>query len=561
MADAERALPSDPTDPSDHYQRSAQTFPELSAEQIDRIARFGERVALPGGTSLFRRGDRSVDFFVVEEGSVEIVDAGTDGGAEVIHVHRARQFTGELDLFNNREILVSGRTAGDSRVVRVARADFPRMIEAEPDIGEVIMRAFILRRVGLMKYAQGGVVLIGSAHAGDTQRIQRFLERNGYPHRMLDTDEDPDAEGFIGCLAVEPEALPVVVLPDKAFLRNPATPALADALGLTERFDPNHVHDLVVVGGGPAGLAAAVYGASEGLDTVVVEAMAPGGQAGTSSKIENYLGFPTGISGQALAGRAQVQAQKFGARLSISRRAAALDCSGGTLRLVLEDEQVVATRALVIATGASYRKLDVPDYERFEGQGIHYAATAMEGNLCRGEEVIVVGGGNSAGQAAVYLSSHAAHVHVLVRSDGLAATMSDYLIHRIDASPRITLHPRTEIVALAGERLLEEVTWRNRDSGAEETRRVGNLFVMIGAVPNTAWLDGCVTLDRGGFVVTGQDAAGLALASPYATERPGIFAVGDVRAGSTKRVASGVGEGSVVVSAIHAFLAGLEEVG
>ena len=556
MADEQGSDSHDPTDP---YKRQAQTFPKLTDEQIDRIAAFGGTADYPKGIELFRRGQRGADFFVVISGSVEITDPGTTGHEDMIHVHAAGQFTGELDLFNNREILVSGRTGEDSRIVRVPREAFPRLIQAEPDIGEIIMRAFILRRVGLMRYAQGGVILIGASHSGDTLRIQRFLSRNGYPHRMLDTDLDPDAEGFLSCLQIAPEELPVVVLPGHSFLRNPATPALADALGLTESFDPDRVYDLTVVGAGPAGLAAAVYGASEGLDTLVIEPLAPGGQAGTSSKIENYLGFPTGISGQALAGRAQIQAQKFGARLAISRRAAGIMCDRSPYCVDLEDGQRIATRSIVIATGASYRKLGVPNYDRFEGQGIHYAATWIEGNLCTNEEVIVVGGGNSAGQAAVFLSQHARHVHILVRSDGLAATMSDYLIQRIEASPKITLHGRTEVTGLEGERFLERVTWTNRDTGEAETRPIGNIFVMIGAIPNTEWLGGCVPLDRGGFVVTGRDQQGMALASPYATEKPGIFAVGDVRSGSTKRVASGVGEGSVVVSAVHAYLADVEK--
>jgi thioredoxin reductase (NADPH) len=324
---------------------------------------------------------------------------------------------------------------------------------------------------------------------------------------------------------------------------------------MTEALDPAHVHDVAVVGAGPAGLAAAVYAASEGLDTIVLEGLAPGGQAGTSSKIENYLGFPTGISGQALAGRAQTQAQKFGARLAVSRHAAALDCAGEPFRLRLEDGQMVAARAVIVATGARYRKLAVENYDRFEGEGIHYAATAIEAQLCRDEEVAIVGGGNSSGQAAMFLSRFAKAVHILCRGPGLAATMSDYLVRRIDASERITLHPRTEIVRLEGEHHLEAVTWRDHGRGTEERHPMRNLFVMIGAEPNTDWLGGCLELDAKGFVLTGTDAEGRPLASPFATSRPGIFAVGDVRAGSVKRVASGVGEGSVVVAAVHQFLA------
>ena len=540
---------------TDPYDREAQIFPELDDDQIARVAAFGTTETVEEGTWLFRRGERSADFFVIEDGSIEISGGAAEAGEEVVTVHGRRQFTGELDLFNDRAILVSGRAGPSCRIVRVLHKDFRRMIEAESDIGEIVMRAFILRRVGLMRHSQGGVLLIGSAHCADTLRIQRFLSRNGYPHRMLDVESDPDAQVTLRSFDLPADEYPVVIIPGSERLRNPRTPALADALGLTERIDPDEAFDLAVIGAGPAGLAAAVYGASEGLRTIVIEGMAPGGQAGTSSRIENYLGFPTGISGQALAGRAQVQAQKFGAKLAISRCATGIACSTTPYEIGMEDGIKVSARAIVIATGARYRTLDVENYERYEGQGIHYAATWIEGNLCSNEEVIVVGGGNSAGQAAVFLSQHARHVHIMVRSGGLAATMSDYLIQRIDASPRITLHTRTEITGLAGEPFLKEVTWTNRESGESEARRIANVFVMIGAIPNTDWLDGCVKLDRGGFVITGKDSEGMALSSPYATERPGIFAVGDVRAGSTKRVASGVGEGSVVVQAVHAWLA------
>ena len=545
-------------DPADPYERQAQTFPELSQDQIDRVTQFGTVETPPAGTTLFTRGERDVDFFVILSGAIEIVDSGTDGREDVITVHHSGQFSGELDLFNSREILVTGRTAADSRIVRVPRPAFRRLIQAEPEVGELIIRALTLRRVGLMKYAQGGILLIGSAHDGDLLHIQRFLTRNGYPHRTVDTDLDPSAEGLADGLKLSLEDLPALVLPDGPALNKPSLGEVADALGLTETIDPDRTYDLTVVGAGPAGLAAAVYGASEGLQTVVVEALAPGGQAGTSSKIENYLGFPTGISGQALAGRAQIQAQKFGARLLVSRNAAAIHCGEQPYVVEMEDGRRISTRAIVIATGASYRTLDLPNYERFEGHGIHYAATWIESNLCSNEEVVVVGGGNSSGQAAVFLSQHAAHVHMLVRGEGLAATMSDYLVERIEASPKITLHPHTEITALEGERYLERISWKNGKSGESDSKAMSNLFVMIGAVPNTAWLNGCIPLDRGGFIVTGQDEQGMALSSPYATERPGIFAVGDVRSRSTKRVASAVGEGSVVVQAVHAFLSDAE---
>lgn len=541
-------------DPSDPYARGAQTFPTLSHELAARVAAYGTERRLPKGTLLFERGQRSIDFFFLLEGSIEIFDFDDYGQPHVFAVHGERQFAGELDLFNDRQILVSGRTGTDSRVVHVKRPDFRRLVSAEPDIGEIIMRAFILRRVGLIMHSQASAVLIGSGRGADTLRLQRFLSRNGYPLRLLDTDVDPTGDGFLACLKLTTDELPVVVAPGERVLRNPSIAALADELGLTERIDPDHVYDVAVVGAGPAGLAAAVYAASEGLDAIVVEGLAPGGQAGTSSKIENYLGFPTGISGEALAGRAQVQAQKFGAKLVVSRMAASLDCDSLPYRLRLDDGQSIAACAVVVATGARYRKLGLPNYATFEGQGIHYAATAMEAQLCNGEEVAVVGGGNSAGQAAVFLARTVAHVHILVRGDGLAATMSDYLVQRIASSPKITVHARTEVCTLDGDNFLREVAWFNRERDMRERRRIANVFVMIGAEPNTEWLNGCLDLDGKGFIKTGQDADGRALASPFATTRAGVFAVGDVRSGSVKRVASGVGEGSVVVQAIHQFL-------
>lgn len=548
------AEPEREVDPSDPYAREAQTFPRLSVDAANRVANYGVEQGLRKGTRVFERGQRGVDFFLVLDGSIEIFDVDAAGEPHVLTVHGERQFTGELDLFNDQQILVSGRTGVNSRVVRVKRADFRKMLSAEPDIGEVVMRAFILRRVGLIRHSHGGVTVIGPSRGADTLRLERFLMRNNYPHRLLNIDGDRDPEGLMARYKVAEGDLPVVIAPGKEVLRNPSTIALADMLGLTENFDAHEIFDVAVIGAGPSGLAAAVYGASEGLRTIVLEGLAPGGQAGTSSKIENYLGFPTGISGQALAGRAQVQAQKFGARLAIARAVIGIDCEDKPYRLHLEGERSVAARAVVIATGARYRNLDVADYARFEGQGIHYAATAMEQQLSEGEEVVIVGGGNSAGQAAVFLSRTVEHAHVLVRGAGLAATMSDYLVRRIESSPKITVHPFTEITALAGDTILREVTWTNRKTGASQTRRIGAVFVMIGAEPNTEWLDGCLALDARGFIITGRNEEGWALDSAYATTAPGIFAVGDVRSGSVKRVASGVGEGSAVVQAVHRFL-------
>jgi len=544
----------EPLDSADPWARQEQTFPTLSDEMISAVRAFGQEEAPAPGTPLFERGQRTADFFLVLQGNIEIFELDLAGAPHLLRLINPGQFTGELYLLNERQALVTARAGVAARVVRVRRADFRRLLSSEPDIAEILMRAFILRRVGYILHGTAGVELAGPGHGGDTLRIQQFMRRNGYPYRLLDTESDTDAAGFLSCFGLSEDQLPVVVLPGKVILRNPGNGELADALGLIEALDPDKVYDVAVVGGGPAGLAAAVYAASEGLSTIVFESIAPGGQAGTSSKIENYLGFPTGISGQALAGRAQNQAQKFGARLAIARTVTGLDCAAQPYRLEIDGREAVRTRSIVVASGARYRKLEVETYDRFEGHGIHYAATAMEARLCGGQEVAVVGGGNSAGQAAVFLARGSLHVHIIVRGSGLAATMSDYLVQRIASSSKITVHPHAEITRLEGDRLLREVSWTDRRTGATETRAISSLFVMIGALPNTEWLGGCLALDAKGFIRTGSDAEGRALSSPFVTSRPGIFAVGDVRSGSVKRVASGVGEGSVVVQAIHQYL-------
>lgn len=539
---------------ADPYLREAQTFPRLGPEMISRVGAYGAEEALPSGVTLYQRGDRSADFFLVLDGEVETFDEGPSRERRVFARHRAGQFTGETTFLNGRTSLVTSQTCTDARVLRVPRPEFRRLLAAEPDISEIIMRAFILRRMGFLHHGHGGVTLVGPSHCAATLHLQRFLTRNAYPHRVLATDVDPEGADTLHAYGLEKRDLPVVIAPGSLVLRGPSTWELADRLGLTEPLDETTVFDVAVVGAGPAGLAAAVYAASEGLRTVVIESEAPGGQAGTSSKIENYLGFPTGISGEALAGRAQAQAQKFGAHLAVSRAASALECGERPYRIVLEDGRSVRAEAVVVATGARYRKLALDGYDRFEGQGIYYAATGMEAQLCGGQEVVLVGGGNSAGQAAMFLSRTAAHVHILVRGGGLAATMSDYLVQRIASSRRITLHPFTEVVALEGDTFLRSVTWSDKRTGTRETRATGGLFVMIGAEPNTRWLQGCLPLDGHGFVLTGADGEGQAPSSPYSTAKPGVYAVGDVRAGSVKRVASGVGEGSVVVQAVHRFL-------
>ncbi|UWR23914.1 FAD-dependent oxidoreductase [Sulfitobacter sp. S190] len=536
---------------SDPYAREAQTFPVLTEDQVARIKGYGRIDTLPKGAALFKRGERGVDFFLILEGNVEIIDKTPDGEESVITTHGRHQFTGELDLFNKRKILVDGRTGADSTLLRLNRDEFRRMSSTEQDIGEIIMRAFILRRTAFIVHSEAGVTIVGPKNDRDVIRITRFLSRNGYP---LSLEEPGTVEGD-RIVEQQGGALPIVCTPDGCAFHNPSTPDLADALGLTEELEADHVYDLAVVGAGPSGLSACVYGASEALDTIVIEAEAPGGQAGTSSKIENYLGFPTGISGQALAGRAWIQGQKFGATFAIARGATAIEEDTSKIfKIEVEGGQSVSARAVILACGATYRTPSIDGYEAFEGQGIHYAATALEAQFCAGSEAIVIGGGNSAGQAAVFLSSHASHVHVLVRGSGLADSMSDYLVQRIDRSERITLHTHTELCAVHGDRMLEQVTLVNNQTGDMEKRDVPNVFVMIGAVPNTGWMGDCVDLDEKGFVKTGK-AAQSDSGSPFATSAPGVFAVGDVRSGSVKRVASGVGEGSVCISDVHQYLA------
>lgn len=543
----------EPLDAEDPAARMGEVNPVLSEAQIARVASFGEVTHVPAGTTLFRRGSRGRDFLLVLSGGIEMLDLDEHGEERLLLVYGPGQFPGEFDLFADLPVLVTGRAGEDTDLVRVARADFHRMLSAEPELAELMMRAFILRRVGLVRHHLGGAVVVGPAHGKDTIRVERFLIQNSYPHRVVDTEAGGEAAPFIAAFAPTPAELPIVIDICGRVHRNPSNAALADALGMTESIPADHVYDVAVVGAGPAGLAAAVYSASEGLDTIVIEGAGPGGQAGTSSKIENYLGFPLGISGLALAARAQVQALKFGAKFALAREVFGLDCEHRPYRLFLEGDRTVLARALVVATGARYRTLAVPGYQRFEGRGIHYAATAMEAALCANQDAVVVGAGNSAGQAALVLARSARHVHVLVRREGLAATMARYLVARIDASPRITVHPRTEISALEGDEMLREVTWRSA-AGEVETHRVENVFAMIGADPRTEWLGPCLALDDKGFVLTGRPVAGRELLSPFETSHEGIFAVGDVRSGSVKRVASSVGEGSVVVQAIHRFL-------
>lgn len=547
-----------PDNPTDPYARQAQTFPRLSPQQIDQVAQFGRRETLEKGAVLFERGDRTVDFFLVLSGAIEIYEGDGSSPEDVFTTHGERQFTGEIDLFNDREILVGGRMGEGGEVVRLDRPSFRRMMASLPDVAETIMRAFILRRVGLMQHEQGAATLIGRRGDGAYLEAERFMRRNGYPVRALTLGEDNEARALLERCGFSEADLPVVVSGAEKFIAKPDRLELAKFLGIAVSFDENEVYDAVVVGGGPAGLAAAVYAASEGLKTLVLEGLAPGGQAGTSSKIENYLGFPTGVSGQALAGRAQVQAQKFGATIAVPFAAKRLCCEQRPYRIFLETGDFICAKTIVVASGARYRKLDIDGMQRFDGQNVHYAATAIEAQLCAETEVVVIGGGNSAGQAAVFLAQHADHVHMLVRGPELASSMSDYLVGRIDASPKITLYTNAELCEVEGDAFLSRAGWKDRATGEATRRDVAHIFVMIGASPNTDWLDGCLALDDNGFVLTGEAALACAECArhPYVFESSirGVFAVGDVRAGSVKRVASGVGEGSVCVADIHKAL-------
>lgn len=536
------------------YQRREQTFPKLSPALVAVVEQHGERRELARDEVVFDVGDRHPDFMVVVRGRLAIEQPHDDAPPELITVHEEHEFTGEVVMFSDRQSLVRGRALEPSEVIRVPHAQFQRMVGANAELSEILMRAFILRRVGLIERQQSDVTLVGSSHSADTLRLRSFLSRNGHPHRYLDIERDVAADAMLERFAITAKDIPIVACGGH-LLRNPSNREIADCLGMSSLLGPDEVVDVAVIGAGPAGLAAAVYGASEGLHVVVIEGDAPGGQAGTSSKIENYLGFPTGISGQALAGRALTQAEKFGARMLVPRRATGLTCCQ-PYRVALDDGTSLLARSIVIASGARYRKLDVPDYARFEGRGIYYGATPLEARMCGGDEIVVVGGGNSAGQAAVFLAQHARHVHILVRREGLAATMSRYLIDRIESSDRISLHTHAEVIGLAGDESLTHQRWRVGDREVEHP--FGHLFVMIGAAPNSEWLQGCVQLDRHGFVCTGALAdRDWPLERPrhlLETNRPRIFAVGDIRADSVKRVASAVGEGSMCIRFVHEVL-------
>jgi len=538
-------------------------FPTLTPAQIDQIASQGSLRAVTRGDVLIDVGDTPVPFFVVKSGQVQIVRPSLQGDTLVV-VHGPGRFTGEANLFLGRRSLTRAEVVESGEVVELSHEAVRHLVQTEPEISQILMRAFIYRRIELVAHGFGDAALIGSTHSAPTLRIREFLSRNGHPFAYLDLDREPDIQDLLDRFHVAVGDIPVLICCGDVVLRNPSNQQIAEALGFNEGIDQAHVRDVVIIGAGPAGLAAAVYCASEGLDVLVVESQAPGGQAGASSRIENYLGFPTGISGSDLAGRAYAQAQRLGAQIAIAKGATRLACDRAPYAVHLDDGLPVPARAVIIATGAQYRKLALENLSQFEGVGVYYGATPMEVPLCAGEEVVVVGGGNSAGQAAVYLAASAARVHMFVRGLRLADTMSRYLIQRIEEQPSIEVRTQAEIVALEGAEHLERVRWKDKRTGAVETSDIRHVFMMAGAVPNTRWLQRCVALDDNGFVKTGPDLSDDDLATarwsearrPHLleTSMPGVFAVGDVRSGNVKRVASAVGEGSIAIAFVHQIL-------
>jgi len=543
-------------------ERREQMFPKLAEAQIERIASVGRKRKVAKGEMLIKQGEVA-SFFLVTSGRLDIIQP-TDQGELTIVQHEPGHFTGELNMLTGRRSLVCARMGEAGEVIELSPEEMQAIVQTDVGISQVLMTAFIFRRLELIANHVGDVAVIGSSHSPGTLRIKEFLTRNGHPYTYLDLDKDSGVQEMLDKFKVGVDEIPVLICRGTVVLRNPSNQQVADCLGLNPQLDETQVLDVVVVGAGPAGLAAAVYAASEGLNVLMIETTAPGGQAGSSSKIENYLGFPTGISGQNLAGRAYAQAQKFGAKLIIARTAVKLS-GKRPYKIQFDDGHSVMGRTVVIATGAQYRKLPLKNLDDFEGMGIYFGATFIEAQLCTNEEVIVVGGGNSAGQAAVFLSEMSKHVHMLVRSNGLADTMSRYLIRRIEDTSKITLHICTEIVGLEGENHLERVQWRDKNTGATETHDIRHIFLMTGADPNTRWLSDCVALDDKGFVRTGSDLTEEdLLKSGWPLERhpflletslPGVLAVGDVRSGNVKRVASAVGEGSISIHLAHKALA------
>jgi thioredoxin reductase (NADPH) len=542
-----------------------EAFPVLTEEQIGRIRPLSKLRRVNVGEILFEPGDGDVPFFVLLSGSMEIVQPELRGENLIVN-HGAGAFTGEITMISGRRCLVRGRVTAAGEFLEMSNQDLRTLVARDAELSEIFMRAFILRRVQLINRGQGNVILLGSRHSAQTLHLREFLTRNGHPHTYVDLDADTSYQDLLDRFQVTLDQIPVVICNNRTVLRNPSIQELARCLGLNSHITASELRDLVIVGAGPSGLAAAVYAASEGLDVLVIEADSPGGQAGSSSRIENYLGFPMGISGNELAGRAATQAQKFGAKVLIANTVTRLNCDRHPYELTVDGGQVIRARTVVIASGAQYNKPKIDNLARFEGQGVYYGATYIEAQLCGKDDVIVVGGGNSAGQAAVYLSQMAGRVHMLVRSSRLSDTMSRYLIQRIVENPMISLHYSTEIAGLEGDTQLERVTWQDKKTGETSPHEIRHLFIMAGASPRTDWLKGCVMLDNKGFVLTGRDLDPLVQEFKWTLPRapqmletslPGVFAVGDVRSGNVKRVASAVGEGSISIYLVHRALAEL----
>jgi thioredoxin reductase (NADPH) len=556
--------------------RRDQIYPTFDLAQIQVAKRFASGAArsFAPGEVVFEIGGHNVPAWLVLDGSIEITRRdGLDREAAIV-THNAGQISGELSQLAGRSTLAAGRAGPQGcTALPFDAAHLRGLVVGSAEVGEMVMRAFILRRVALIEAGSAGSVLVGRPGSADLVRLVGFLRRNGYPYTVLDASADEEARAIIERFGVQPEELPLMLCPNGAILKRPTEAEAGVCIGITPDLDPDSVYDVVVVGAGPAGLAAAVYAASEGLSVLVLDQRAFGGQAGASARIENYLGFPTGISGMALAGRAFTQAQKFGAEIAIPLEVARLDCSGrqrrlgDPLRMELTDGRTVLARTVVAASGARYRQPDIPNLSTFEGAGVSYWASPIEARLCEGEEVALVGGGNSAGQAVVFLAPMVKRLHLVVRRSGLAETMSRYLIDRISALPNVEMLCNTEVVALEGDRTdgLTRAEFRDRLTGETKACSLRHLFLFIGAEPNAAWLAHAAKVDAKGFLVTGEDfgdapSAGGRAALPLETSMPGVFAIGDVRAGSTKRVAAAVGEGAAVVAQIHGVLAAMSRV-